>query len=400
MIKVWVIKTPGGYAAQWLDPLTGKRKTKSTGTKNAREAERFAARLEVELSQGQGPTGKHSWASVCDAYEEERLGGKAPRTLDTWRTTRKAIERVLNPATVAAITAKDISRFSAKIREAELSEANLHRHLRHLKAFLNWAHRLEYIPTVPHIEMPKGTAKSKGRPLTMEEVRKFFDAVPLAVDDLEHQVSIDRIIRGMLLTGLRLSEAMKLEWSGPVDRGIWLQEHQGRYLIHFAANASKARRERVVPLTDQMQAFLERTPKAARVGPVFRPTTKRSKHLSASRMSHLIAEIGVKSGVVVGMKRGKPKYASAHDLRRTFATTLAKSGVSRYALKEVLGHVDPKISDTYYLHLDLADLEHEIRKVEQLNDSLNDSTSLATLKLFSGTDDVAQGDAGKGLRAV
>lgn len=383
MIKVWVIKTPGNYAAQWNDPLTGKRKTKSTGTKNAREAERFAARLEVELSQGQGPVAKHPWANVCDAYEVEKLGGKSPRTVDTWRTTRRAVERVLKPATVAAITAQHISRFSATIRDDQSSEANLHRHLRHLKAFLRWAYRLEYIPAVPHIEMPKGTAKSKGRPLSASELQRFFDAVPLVVDDLEHQASIDRIIWGMLLTGLRLSEAMKLEWTGPVDRGIWLHANdEGRYFIHFATGASKSRRERVVPVTDQMQAFLERTPQAARSGPVFDPHTKRSRHLSVSRISHLIADIGIKSDVVVGTKKGRPKYASSHDLRRTFATSMARSGVSRYALQEMMGHSDPRVADTYYIYLATDDLQREIQDVRQLNDSLNDSSKTVSLKLF------------------
>ena len=54
-VKVWVIKRTGRDTLQavWDDPIPGKRKSKSTGTNKRRDAERFAAKLEKELREGQ-----------------------------------------------------------------------------------------------------------------------------------------------------------------------------------------------------------------------------------------------------------------------------------------------------------------------------------------------------------
>jgi hypothetical protein len=82
-IKVGVVKYDDrpNLVLLWTDPETGRLRTKSAGTPRRRDAERAAAKLEAEISDG-----KHSamasvtWQEFRTCYEEDSLSGLADRT--------------------------------------------------------------------------------------------------------------------------------------------------------------------------------------------------------------------------------------------------------------------------------------------------------------------------------
>ena len=73
-IKVTIFKTAQrpNYLAQWVDPKTGRKKSRSTGTRIKRDAERFAGKLEDDLNAGKvHRRGKTLWSTFRERYQEE-----------------------------------------------------------------------------------------------------------------------------------------------------------------------------------------------------------------------------------------------------------------------------------------------------------------------------------------
>ena len=63
----------------YIDPISGKKKAKSSGTTDWREAERLAGELEKELQSGRyAPPSKVTWKEFRERCEAEKLAA-SPR---------------------------------------------------------------------------------------------------------------------------------------------------------------------------------------------------------------------------------------------------------------------------------------------------------------------------------
>ena len=82
--------------------------------------------------------------------------------------------------------------------------------------------------------------------------------------------------------------------------------------MRIPADLQKSRKDGIEPITPEFVRFLLETPKAERTGHVFKPAGNREM----AHVSKVISAIGSAAGVVVDKESGK--YASAHDLRRSF----------------------------------------------------------------------------------
>lgn len=106
------------YLCEWTDPVTGKRRRKSTGTAPKRDADRFAGKLEDDLQAGRfKDTLRISWAESKDRYDQEVLTGKAEATAKKVFPVFSAVERHINPATLAALDAGQISKLASGLRK-------------------------------------------------------------------------------------------------------------------------------------------------------------------------------------------------------------------------------------------------------------------------------------------
>ncbi len=95
-----------------------------------------------------------------------------------------------------------------------------------------------------------------------------------------------------------------------------------RFVRLVPAELEKGNRDRVLPITPDFAEFLLATPADQRRGPVFRPLMPSGNRANAKDAGRMIAMIGELARVVVhtNPKTGTVKYASAHDLRRSFGT--------------------------------------------------------------------------------
>ncbi|MBW3597693.1 MAG: site-specific integrase [Planctomycetes bacterium] len=381
------------YMMQWRDPLTGRKQTKSTkilrtGKKRERrEAERVAGEHEKALQSGQfKPPSKTTWGEFRNRYEDEVLTSKADGTFSKVSGVFNALEDVLNLADdtrLAALTDDRLSGYQSALRKAGRSEDTIKGHLAHLKAALRWAAEVGIISKPPKVRMPsrtKGGGKlMKGRPVTAEEFermlgkveagllaagqrpykskgkRKFSEKAREELRKAQQKWAAaaaptwERLLRGLWLSGLRLGEALDLYWDR--DDRLCIDLSRRHPMLRIPGELEKGNQDRLLPITPDFAEFLLATPPEDRLGPVFAPQPLRfSGRVTLNYASRVLSAIGEAAGVKVNTdaKTGDVKFASAHDLRRSFGERWA-ARLMPQQLMELMRHESIETTMKFYV---------------------------------------------------
>lgn len=369
-ISVWVVDYGRKHLQlQWIDPVTGQRRTKSSGCTRRRDAARAALELERDLNARRPECdGLLPWDSFVLEYTDHHLESLAESSLSRSLGVLSVFRSRINPATIGSVSTAVLMSYASILRREGRPETTIATHLRTIRAALSWAADAGYIATVPRA--PKIARafhqRPKGRPLATAEFARM----------LRHTSSIvtrpcarswRRLMRGLWLSGLRLDEALSLSWDE--RRALWIDLDSGpRPLLGIAAEAEKGKRNRLLPLTPDFCRWLLRTPQSARTGPVF-PITKRRKKdvLSASHVSRTISAIGRAAGIVVN---DAGKFASAHDFRRSFGLRWAQR-VFPADLQQLMRHESVETTMTYYSIVDATNFAERLWQIDQPNTTPN-----------------------------
>ncbi len=446
LIRVHVVryKDCKNLVMRYKDPLTGKytRATKyrdpQTGIEtetgeNRKHARKLAALWEADLNAGRDQ-GRHSatWQQFRQRYEDEVVPSLADRTADKIGTVFNAIERVLPRVAngrLAHLDTQAVSRFQAALREGKRSESTIASYLAHLRASLAWAHDQGMIPSVPKIRKPqrakKGGRSSKGRPITAEEFDRLLTKIPAALADWRRlkreayrktrqragkkvraskadQVPVEvspeaveswrRYLRGLWLSGLRLGESVNLYWDR-TDR-LCLDLKARRPMLRIPAECEKGHRDRLLPITPDAAEFLLATPEESRKGRVFRPLMPSGNPANAEQAGRMIALIGELARVVVHTdpRTGKVKFASAHDLRRSFGNRWAKR-VMPAVLQQLMRHESIQTTMGFYVALDANDLAEDLYRAHEEGKNGREGTVSGTVAGFEPDSAAPENDA-------
>jgi integrase len=352
------------FQLQYKDPITGRKKTKSSGVvksdlkRDRTAAEREAAKWEAELREGRyHAPNRITWEEFRDRYETEKLPSLADGTADRAGAALNWVETILNPSKLADLTEERLSHFQAKMRDAGLKEATIAGNLAHLRSALKWDKSMKMLHTIPTVQMPKrakGSRMMKGRPITTEEFERMIKAAAtIRPRDTE---SWQRLLTGLWLSGLRLSEALKLSWNGDGELAIDLTGKHPRMRIW--ADHEKGHQDRLLPITPDFAEWLLKTPEAKRTGPVLALNgLLNGEPITDKRVSRIISEIGEKAAVVVSKADGK--FASAHDLRRAYGTRWSKK-VMPAVLKRLMRHSSIETTMKYYVEQEADDVAADL----------------------------------------
>jgi integrase len=337
----------------YFDPVSGRKKAKSSGTTDWREAERLAGELEKELRAGRyAPPSKVTWGQFVERYTAEKLSALRPKSRQSALESLGKINRLFAPDRLAKVNAPLLSRFQAELRKGGAKETTIAHHLRHVKASLRWAERQGMMPKAPSIEMPKaakGQSLARSRAVTTEEYERMLAAVAKVRPD--DAPAWQRLISAAWLGGLRLGELVALSW----DEGPFSVDLSGkRPGFRILAEGQKSGRDEVLPMVPELAELLFATPEAERQGRVFRLIDQRThKPLTVHQIGRVVGKIGRKAGVVTNKAEGK--YAGLHDLRRGFCTRWAKREMPA-VLRRLARHASIQTTLAYYVDLDTADL--------------------------------------------
>lgn len=337
---------------RYRDPLSGRTSTRSAKTANRREAERAAAEWETQLSQGrQAIPANVSWSAFRERYESEVVPGVAPKTAAMVNTTFNWIESILRPTQLSQLSASRISYLQSQLRQNGCAETTIRSYLAHLMAALRWAVDVDLLVAAPRIQRPR-RAKSgkvmKGRPITQAEFNTML-ATTTQVVGVRAVASWVQLLEVLWFSGLRLGEALNLHWDR-IDR-LHPLFGDGRPMLRIPAEYEKGNTDRLIPLTPDFVEYLLQTPEADRRGPIVNPIASRTgQRVDVDWASRTIARIGTAAEVVVDVhpRTGKLKYASAHDLRRSFGERWARL-VMPQVLKEIMRHESIDTTLRYYV---------------------------------------------------
>ena len=208
-----------------------------------------------------------------------------------------------------------MSTFQSRLRKGDgnkhppMRDTTIAHHLRHIRAALSWGVSMGMLAKVPDLHSPKrikGQTMMRGRPITAEEFDRMLAAVP-KVRPHDTPVWI-RYLTGLWLSGLRLEESLILSWDQDAPFVVDLTGRRPAFRIY--AEAQKANRDEILPMTPDFAHWLQQTPQAERVGRVFKidglTTLQPMTFLEVGRR---VSAIGKKAGVVVNKADGK--FASA-----------------------------------------------------------------------------------------
>jgi integrase len=343
----------------FVDLVSGKRVTKSTGTTDPGTAERAAGEWEKELRSGlyKSPS-KITWAEFREKYENEKLSGLAPGTGEVARASFNHIERILAPDRLCKMTAPVLSKFQSALRKEGWKETTIAKNLRHIKAALRWAENVGLMPKAPRIEMPKrnkGQPLARARAITLEELERMIAACD-KVRPKDAQLW-KQYLYGLWYSGLRLRESLLLSWD--TDTGLSIDLTGKRPVLRIYAENQKSRRDEILPLCpDFCQWLLQTFPESERQGRVLKLSdTRTGKPMNPTRVIRTVSQIGKKAKVVTNKADGK--HATAHDLRRAFCTRWA-SRVKPAVLQKLARHSEISTTLKYYTTLDAEDIAEEL----------------------------------------
>ena len=361
-MNVSVFKPAGRkfFMAQWVDPVTGRKKTRSTGTAIKRDAERFAARLEAEIRAGTfADDARMTWDTFRDRFDDEYLSGLAKSTRERYSSALNSLQKTIAPKLLVALTESIMSKYQAELRKSGLAEATIKANLVHIKAALRWAVEQKFLQMAPKIRMPKNTETMKGRVITAEE----FERMLTKVENIKtpNPESWRFLLLGLWWSGLRLGEALKLHWTDDRELCVDLQNE----LIVMQAGSHKRRKYLQCPMAPEFADMLKAVPEDQREGYVFNPVGSRKfpGQLFLNTACRIISTLGKEAGVVTGESAsGKRKYASAHDLRRSFGFRWSRR-IMPTELKELMRHRNISTTMEFYVGQEAKQTAKRLREV-------------------------------------
>lgn len=393
--KVYVIKVAGKPCLQlrWKD-ASGKWRQQSTDETRRREAERLADKKAKQLDSG---VTRHSldWYDFCDRYRVERLSMLRPSSRSDWETASKLYGELMSPSTIRDVTANELSKFGAALRQPYVyirkgetrtkyfSQDRIAKFLGELRRAMTWAAKIRLIEDVPFIAIPssRSSGSMHARPVTAEEFDRMLAVVPAVVNDMvagflkktrkRQQTDVPALTARLIaswtdtlhkywLSGFRLEEATMISWDQPELHCIEGIDRM-RPKLRIRGEFEKGKRDRLYPLTPDFVEYLRRTPKQERTGLVIRPLTTRGFTKSKTTIGRQISTIGRRAGIVVDIDplTKQKKFASAHDMRRSFGTRWAPL-VKPITLQHLMRHTSITTTMKFYVDQDATGTADEV----------------------------------------
>ena len=154
------------------------------------------------------------------------------------------------------------------------------------------------------------------------------------------------MLRGIWESGLPIDELMHVSWDNAKEIGpVW---KKGLAIPH---DRQKNATEESIPLLPRFESLLLETPIEDRAGWAANPLSleirigrkPRYERGTAEWIAKVISRVGKKASVIVTPPKGDkpPRFANAHDLRRSLTERLYDAGVPEREVLRVMRHASP-----------------------------------------------------------
>jgi len=286
------------------------------------KAQDILYRLEIEVQDIKNgikppPVRKEYVAKLVGTYLKNlRRSGKKESTVKRYTTSlRTVVNYFSEDKSISDVSYSDIEKYKA-FRLETCTPAGVNIDLRHLRAFLNYCVRMEYITKSPYTGVKQVKVRLRDvRSLSTSELGLLFQAITLADD-----ADVMDILLFYLHTGARAKEILPplFTWDSIKDDYIEL--------------SGKGDKTRQVGLNDTTRDILQRR-----------------RHLPAPfpyKYEYVYSRIVRKYYKRVGIKD-----TGLHSLRKTAGALLVQSGISIYGVSKFLGHSSVTVTERHYADL-------------------------------------------------
>lgn len=319
------------------------------------------AQAERELQrriEGDKPSPARSDITLADAGERLldhlKALGRKPSTIATYRSLFTThLEPRLGDLPLARVEAEQIEQLVAAMRRDGKSAKLVHNALTLLHQVFEFGQRKGWSAANPckSVDRPKVEETTDIHFLEMEEVEALLQAVP---QDDPLGPTDRTLYPTAVMSGLRQGELLGLRWRDIDWTAGRVRVRQNYVRGHWGTPKSR-RGSRSVPLADRLAGELERhfqrSAFQADDDLVF-PHPHTGQVLDHSALSRRFKKT---------LRKAKVREVRFNDLRHSFATRMAASGVPLRTLQEWMGHRDFK---TTLIYADYAPSAHEGEMVE------------------------------------
>jgi integrase len=332
--------------------FNGEHIQKSTKQGNPRVARQLEAARRTALAKGEEGIEERKPVPMFRPFSERFLahvGARHENKPQTVAFYTSKLSRLLEYAPIGAARLNKIDEGVIEsyivARRASVSPATVNRELATLRRMLRLAQEWKEINRVPRIRLLSGE-RSREFVLSRQQEGIYLVACPQPLQDLALL---------MLETGLRIGEALRLEWSDVTLQPL----HGSRFgFIRIREGKSKNAR-RVIPLTDRAAGMLigrreaqeseeaqnRKDGKQPRTLIFVFPNRDHQPYIGTS-INHLHQRVC--NPLIDGKKRRIfPHDFVLHSLRHTMLTRLGESGVDAFTIMRIAGHSSITVSQRY-----------------------------------------------------
>ena len=250
-----------------------------------------------------------------------------------------------------------------KDHKQEIAPATVNRELATLRRLLRLAYEWKVINRVPRIRLLPGE-RNREFVLSHDAEKDYLDFAPQPLKDVALLI---------LDTGLRVGEAVNLEWSD-----IILKPANGAkygYLIVRKGKSKNAKRN--ISLTARVNEMLIAR-YSVRTGEWIFPGCTAGPFLATS-LNHQHTKLRKALGL--------PKDFVIHSLRHTMLTRLGEAGVDAFTIMRIAGHSSITVSQRY-IHPSPELLERAFERLELLNANAGNRSDMLEATTISTTDQI------------
>lgn len=344
-----------GYQVQVLLP-TGRRKTLGT-VPTKREAQKLAAQGQIDLAAGRlSATPRQTVAEYLAGWLEAKQPSVRYKTYVTYRTAISHATKHLGHLRLDALRPTHIEQCERELRtqfEQELGEKRGARTVQQVHSVLHnalrRAVRLDLIGRNPTeaVICPR-PAQSERPTLSLEQAHAFFEATR---EEWPHALYVT-----LTSTGLRLGEALGLEWHDVDLEGQTLtlrrsqQRQTGKGFVLDELKTNKSRR--VVPLMAvAVEALRSHRTRLRERRLLLGSDWVDSGRVFCSEVGTPLDPANVRRHYYAQLEAAGLPRVRPHDLRHTAISLMAAEGIPPHLIQAVVGHAHSSTTMDIYTHV-------------------------------------------------
>lgn len=335
--KIWYV----GYE----NPLTGKRKIKSTKSRYKKDALIFLSDFKEKIK----PKPRQITLNVLKEEVIKHVKFHVRKsTVEKYALAFKYMGNLWGNILIKFVTSDHIEKYKIYRLGMGLSKATVNIDYRSIRAIFNLAIQWGYIEKNPCKGVKQYQLDEKERlAFTEEEIKLILDTID--------NVKIKHLTLIALYTGCRVEELLNLQW-GDINLNSKIITIKNKDTF-----ATKTGKIRYIPISNNLMGLLNS----------IKPENTEScsdhfvigKYYNVKISRNYVAKV-FKSHL---RKLGFPERYHFHCLRHTFITQLARKGVNVYDIKQLAGHSCIQTTEIY-LHFIIDDLRKAVDSLGFAND--------------------------------